>query len=65
MLTLVLLAILLTAGIAAFAALGVEDTKFHASFVPARVAVAVPVHMNWEASLPGRKKLPWSEDDKA
>lgn len=63
MLTLALLAFVLVAGIAAFAALGVEDSKFHASFVPVRYEVMSPMTMRWEDSLPGRVKLPWSEDN--
>jgi hypothetical protein len=62
MLTLAILAFLLTAGIAAFAALGVEDNRFHDSYVPARYE-AMPMVMRWEDSLPGRPRLPWSESD--
>ena len=61
MLTLVLLAAVLVAGIAAFAALGVEDKRFHASYVPVRYETMSPAFLRWEDSLPGRVSLPWTE----
>lgn len=63
MLTLLFLAVVLTLALGAFAALGVEDAKFHASFQPARYE-ASPTVMPWEISLPGKPVLPWSEDKK-
>lgn len=63
MLTLLFLAIVLTLALGAFAALGVEDAKFHASLQPIRYD-ASPEVMTWEASLPGKPALPWSEDKK-
>ncbi|QEQ93616.1 membrane protein [Streptomyces phage Zuko] len=61
MLTLALLAFLLMAGIAAFAALGVEDKRFHDSYVPVRYETMSPMTTRWEDCLPGRVTLPWSE----
>lgn len=61
MLTLYVLALLLVAGMAAFAALGVEDNRFHESYTPVRYQ-ASPQVMTWEEMLPGRPKvLPWDE----
>lgn len=63
MLTLLFLAVVLTLAIGAFAALGVEDSRFHASYVPVRYD-ASPTVLTWESSLPGKPVLPWSEDKK-
>lgn len=58
MLTLYMLAAVLMLGMAAFAALGVEDTKFHESYTPVRYQ-ASPVVMRWDDGLPGKPVLPW------
>ena len=61
MLTLFMLAALLTLGIAAFAALGVEDNRFHHDYMPIRYQTVSPTMMRWEDSLPGKPVLPWNE----
>ncbi len=59
MLTLAILLFVLLAGLAAYAALGVEDSRFHADHVPVKYETMSPAVMLWEASLPGKPKLPW------
>lgn len=63
MLTLYVLAIALMFAAAGFAALGVEDTKFHKSLQPKRYQ-ASPMVLRWDDTLPGKPVLPWSEDKK-
>lgn len=60
MLTLYILAFALMLGMAAFAALGVEDTKHHEAYTPTRYETMSPAFLRWEDSLPGRPVLPWN-----
>lgn len=54
-----MLAALLTLGIAAFVALGVEDTRYHKSLQPNRYE-ASPMVVRWDDCLPGKPVLPWN-----
>lgn len=67
MLTLFMLVIVLALACGAFIAVGVEDAKFHASYIPVRYQ-ASPMVTRWEDDMPGRPVLPWveteSEDNK-
>lgn len=59
MLTLYVLAIVLMFAAAGFAALGVEDTKFHKSLEPKRYE-ASPTVVRWDDCLPGKPVLSWA-----
>lgn len=61
MLTLYVLSAVLLLALTGFAALGVEDTRFHESWEPVRYQASPTVAMTWEDSLPGKKVLPWNE----
>lgn len=64
MLTLLFLAALLVAGLIAFTALGVEDTKYHTSLSSGDGRMDVPVRVSfWEDALPGKQALPWIESE--
>lgn len=62
---LTILAIALVLGGLVFAALGVEDHRFHKNLAKTgagRINVRVEVSF-WESSLPGKPSLPWKSED--
>lgn len=61
MLTLYVLAAMLVVALAAYAALGVEDDRFHSDYVPVRYDTTSPMTARWEDSLPGKPMLPWNQ----
>lgn len=61
MLTLYVLAAMLVVALAAYAALGVEDDRFHSDYIATRYDTMSPRVEPWEASLPGKPSLPWNQ----